>query len=139
MPHSIPSLPRPAGPDLGELAHELNNSLAPILMSVEALRRRIADPAARTHLDLLAGRAWRGAALLRRIVALMAAADQSNQRAALPPRTALNASSVSPAEWASSSSRSQPGFSSSPGKRFKGKSEPKRMRSENFKKSSRAV
>jgi signal transduction histidine kinase len=56
--------------DLGDFVHDLNNALAPIIMSVELLRRKVADPDAQRQLDLLAGHAWRGAAIVRRILAL---------------------------------------------------------------------
>ena len=61
-----PPLPLPLPPDftdLGALGHELNNALAPIILSVELLRRRVADPDTQRQLDLVAGHAWRGAAL----------------------------------------------------------------------------
>jgi signal transduction histidine kinase len=54
---------------VGAIVHELNNALAPIILSVELLRRRTADPDAQRQLDLLAGHAWRGAAVARRILA----------------------------------------------------------------------
>ena len=55
--------------DFGDIVHELNNALAPIILSVELLRRRTADPDAQRQLDLMAGHAWRGAAVVRRILA----------------------------------------------------------------------
>ena len=64
MPPSLSNFP-----DLGTLGHELNNALAPIILSVELLRRRIADPDTQRQLDLMAGHAWRGAALARRLLA----------------------------------------------------------------------
>ena len=62
------SSPVPRFPDLGALGHELNNALAPIILSVELLRRRAADPDTQAQLDLMAGHAWRGAALARRLL-----------------------------------------------------------------------
>jgi len=56
-------------PDACDIVHELNNALAPIILSVELLRRKIADPDALRQLDLMAGHAWRGAAVARRILA----------------------------------------------------------------------
>lgn len=58
--------------DLGDVVHEINNALAPILLSVEILRRRVSDPDALRHLDLVAGNAWRGASAVRQILALTA-------------------------------------------------------------------
>jgi hypothetical protein len=65
------NFPSPAAglPDVGDIVHELNNALAPIILSVELLRRRIADPDTLRQLDLMAGHAWRGAAVARRILA----------------------------------------------------------------------
>ena len=79
---SQPLLTSPAAsiPDVGDIIHELNNALAPIILSVELLRRRTADPDAQRQLDLMAGHAWRGAAVARRILAW------SEGRAAAPAR-----------------------------------------------------
>ena len=103
--------------DFGEVVHELNNALAPILMSVEVLRRRVADPDAQRHLDLVAGNAWRGAAVIRQILALSAAAAgaQANQRRALPRRTAASSASSRPPARASATRRPKPGSRSSLG------------------------
>jgi signal transduction histidine kinase len=60
----------PPGYDAGEMIHEISHALAPILMSVEILRRKIADPDVQRHLDLMAGHAWRGAAIVQRFVLL---------------------------------------------------------------------
>jgi signal transduction histidine kinase len=69
MAFSQTSRPAARLPDVGEIVHELNNALAPIILSVELLRRKIADPDAQRQLDLMAGYAWRGAAVARRILA----------------------------------------------------------------------
>jgi hypothetical protein len=60
----------PTGCDAGEMIHEISHALAPILMSVEVLRRKISDPDVQRHLDLMAGHAWRGAAIVQRFVLL---------------------------------------------------------------------
>jgi hypothetical protein len=60
----------PAGLDAGEMIHEISHALAPILMTVEILRRKIDDPEVQRHLDLMAGHAWRGAAIVQRFVLL---------------------------------------------------------------------
>lgn len=65
--HSSSSARQPF--DVGVVVHELNNALAPIIMSVELLRRKVADPDAQRQLDLVAGHAWRGAAVARRMLA----------------------------------------------------------------------
>jgi signal transduction histidine kinase len=69
MPHLTLSTPAARYPEVGDIIHELNNALAPIILSVELLRRRTADPDAQRQLDLMAGHAWRGAAVARRILA----------------------------------------------------------------------
>jgi len=69
--HSDTSFCTPqAGCDAGEMIHEISHALAPILMSVEVLRRKISDPDVQRHLDLMAGHAWRGAAIVQRFVLL---------------------------------------------------------------------
>lgn len=106
--------------ELGDIIHELNNTLAPILMNVEMLRRRIADPDARRQLDLVAGNAWRGAAAVRQIVALTA-----NQRFAVPPNTAASSAAGRPdSRRVLSTNRRRSGCGSSSGYKFRGKSEP---------------
>ena len=60
----------PTGFNAGEMIHEISHALAPILMSVEVLRRKIDDPEVQRHLDLMAGHAWRGAAIVQRFVLL---------------------------------------------------------------------
>jgi hypothetical protein len=110
--------------ELGDIIHELNNTLAPILMNVEMLRRRISDPDARRQLDLVAGNAWRGAAAVRQIAALTA-----NHRFAVPPKTAASSSAGSPeSRRVPSTNRRRSGSESSPGYKFRGKSEPKSTR-----------
>jgi signal transduction histidine kinase len=69
MSHFTLSSPPAGFPDIGDIVHELNNALAPIILSVELLRRRTTDPDAQRQLDLMAGHAWRGAAVARRILA----------------------------------------------------------------------
>jgi hypothetical protein len=71
----LPQLPSggfglPAGYDAGEMIHEISHALAPILMTVEVLRRKIDDPDVQRHLDLMAGHAWRGAAIVQKFVLL---------------------------------------------------------------------
>jgi hypothetical protein len=51
------------------VAHDLNNVLAPVLMSVELLRTQVTDPATLQLLDNLEASASRGTALVRQILA----------------------------------------------------------------------
>ncbi len=60
----------PTGFSAGEMIHEISHALAPILMSVEILRRKIDDPDVQRQLDLMAGHAWRGAAIVQRFALL---------------------------------------------------------------------
>jgi len=52
----------------GGIAHDLNNVLAPILMSVEILDGRVSDPAGRSILATLQTSAQRGADLVRQVL-----------------------------------------------------------------------
>lgn len=52
----------------GGIAHDLNNVLAPILMSVELLRSKVEDDAGRHVLDLISSSAVRGADLVRQVL-----------------------------------------------------------------------
>lgn len=53
----------------GGIAHDLNNVLAPILMSVELLQQKATDPDARRMLEVLATSAQHGADLVRQVLA----------------------------------------------------------------------
>jgi len=64
----------------GELIHEMSHALAPILMSVEVLRRRTDDPDVQRQLDLMAGHAWRGAAIVQRFALLSEGRGQDRLR-----------------------------------------------------------
>jgi len=52
----------------GGVAHDLNNVLSPILLAVECLRTRLADPASVKILDVLEGSAQRGADMVRQVL-----------------------------------------------------------------------
>ncbi len=52
----------------GGIAHDLNNVLAPILMSVELLRMNVVDPNTLKTLDILATSAQRGADMVRQVL-----------------------------------------------------------------------
>lgn len=52
----------------GGIAHDLNNVLSPILMSVELLRPQLTDPAAARRLDVIAQAASRGASMIRQVL-----------------------------------------------------------------------
>ncbi len=52
----------------GGIAHDLNNVLTPILMSVDLLKLRIPEPACQQTLDTIAASARRGADMLRQVL-----------------------------------------------------------------------
>ncbi len=52
----------------GGIAHDLNNVLAPILMSVDVLREKITDPQARRMLSILETSAQRGADMVKQVL-----------------------------------------------------------------------
>ncbi len=53
----------------GGIAHDLNNVLAPILMSIELLKFKVPDPGVHKLLDVLEVNAERGAQLVRQVLA----------------------------------------------------------------------
>ena len=59
----------------GGIAHDLNNVLAPIMMSVDLLRQRNSDPAMETVLDSLGTGVNRGADLVRQILCFARGAE----------------------------------------------------------------
>ncbi len=52
----------------GGIAHDLNNVLSPIMMSLEVLRMRFPDPESQETLDILSTSADRGAAMVRQVL-----------------------------------------------------------------------
>ncbi len=68
----------------GGIAHDLNNVLAPILMSLELLHLKVADPEMRRLLDVLGTSAQHGADLIRQILAF--ARGSEGARAEFQPR-----------------------------------------------------
>ncbi len=52
----------------GGIAHDLNNVLAPIIMSIDLLKLRITDPAGRDTLALIASSARRGAEMVSQVL-----------------------------------------------------------------------
>jgi PAS domain S-box-containing protein len=52
----------------GGIAHDLNNSLGPILMSLELLRMKLPDPDSQELLSILEGSAERGADMVRQVL-----------------------------------------------------------------------
>ena len=52
----------------GGIAHDLNNSLGPILMSLELLRMKLPDPDSQELLAILEGSAQRGADMVRQVL-----------------------------------------------------------------------
>jgi two-component system cell cycle sensor histidine kinase/response regulator CckA len=59
----------------GGIAHDLNNVLAPILMSVQLLRRKISDEQGRQWLDTLETSVKRGADLVRQVLSFTKGMD----------------------------------------------------------------
>ena len=52
----------------GGIAHDLNNVLAPVIMSVDLLKHRLSDPADREILDIVGASARRGADMVQQIL-----------------------------------------------------------------------
>jgi PAS domain S-box-containing protein len=52
----------------GGIAHDLNNILAPIMMSIEVLRLKATDPQSKHILDTIAGNSMRGADIVRQLL-----------------------------------------------------------------------
>jgi PAS domain S-box-containing protein len=52
----------------GGIAHDLNNVLAPVMMSVDLLKHRLTDPADREILDIVGSSARRGADMVQQIL-----------------------------------------------------------------------
>ncbi|HVW20602.1 MAG TPA: response regulator [Opitutaceae bacterium] len=71
----------------GGIAHDLNNVLAPILMSVNLLQEKVPDPEAQRMLKILDSSAHRGADLVRQILAF--ARGSVGERAELRPKLVI--------------------------------------------------
>jgi len=68
----------------GGIAHDLNNVLAPILMSVEMLKERFKDEASRRVLTILESSAKRGAGMVKQVLTFARGVD--GERIVLQPR-----------------------------------------------------
>jgi two-component system, cell cycle sensor histidine kinase and response regulator CckA len=68
----------------GGIAHDLNNILSPILMSIQMLQLKVADPSAQQWLELLRSNAERGADMVRQVLSF--ARGVEGERAALQPK-----------------------------------------------------
>ncbi|WP_415909997.1 PAS domain-containing protein [Oleiharenicola sp. Vm1] len=68
----------------GGIAHDLNNVLAPILLSVELLRMRCQNPADRRTLEVVESAARRGTGVVRQVLTFARGID--GERAPLRPR-----------------------------------------------------
>jgi len=68
----------------GGIAHDLNNILAPILMSVDLLKEQFADPSATDILDAVRTSARRGADLVRQVLSF--ARGVGGERVIIDPR-----------------------------------------------------
>jgi PAS domain S-box-containing protein len=71
----------------GGIAHDLNNVLAPILMSVNLLQQQFSDPDSLRMLGVLESSAQHGAALIRQVLAF--ARGEDGERAELDLRIAI--------------------------------------------------
>ncbi|HTZ20945.1 MAG TPA: response regulator [Opitutaceae bacterium] len=71
----------------GGIAHDLNNALAPILMSAELLQQKATDAATRRMCDILIGSAQHGAALVKQVLTFARGADGG--RAELQPKLTI--------------------------------------------------
>jgi PAS domain S-box-containing protein len=63
----------------GGIAHDLNNILQPILMSIQLLNTRISDEKSRTWLEILDSSAQRGADLIKQILSFARGLDSKKQ------------------------------------------------------------
>ncbi len=68
----------------GGIAHDLNNVLAPILMSVEILRQKLADEQSQRMLSMLEATAKRGAGMVKQLLTFARGVD--GERILLQPR-----------------------------------------------------
>lgn len=69
----------------GGIAHDLNNILAPIMMSIESLREIVTDEDATPLLDILNASAHRGADLVRQVLSFARGVDGSRVPVSLVP------------------------------------------------------
>ena len=69
----------------GGIAHDLNNVLAPILMALDSLRKKVSDERSQRMFQLLEASATRGADLVRQVLAF--ARGVEGQRVLLEPQT----------------------------------------------------
>lgn len=72
----------------GGMAHDLNNVLAPMLLAIEALQTKVADPEDREFLELLEQSAQRGAAMVRQVLSF--ARGVEGRRVGVHPRELLH-------------------------------------------------
>ncbi|HEU4763664.1 MAG TPA: PAS domain S-box protein, partial [Gemmatimonadales bacterium] len=72
----------------GGIAHDLNNVLAPIIMSIDLLTSTAGDPETRETLDLIGTSARRGAELVRQVLSFARGLD--SRRSALDPGRAVH-------------------------------------------------
>ena len=52
----------------GGIAHDLNNALGPVIMSLDILKMKIADPACRELLEIVGSSAQRGVDMVRQVL-----------------------------------------------------------------------
>ena len=71
----------------GGIAHDLNNVLAPIMMSIEVLRRQVREPDGQEVLDMMESSAQRGADLVKQVLSF--ARGVEGQRKPVDPGVVL--------------------------------------------------
>lgn len=69
----------------GGIAHDLNNVLSPILMSVELLRAHVQEDAGARRLEVIAQAASRGAAMIRQVLGFARGIEGERRTLALSP------------------------------------------------------
>ncbi len=69
----------------GGIAHDLNNSLGPVLLALDLLREDALPPASLELIDLAESSAQRGAEMVRRIVAFARGAEGEQEEVQIPP------------------------------------------------------
>jgi nitrogen-specific signal transduction histidine kinase len=69
----------------GGIAHDLNNSLAPVIMALDLLKMERQEPATRDLIELASASAHRGAELVRRILEFGVGVEGQRAEVRIPP------------------------------------------------------
>ncbi|EDY19307.1 multi-sensor hybrid histidine kinase [Chthoniobacter flavus Ellin428] len=72
----------------GGIAHDLNNILQPVTMTMDVLRARLPDPSIRSMLDLVINNAERAASLIKQVLSF--ARGVEGKRVPIPPETLVD-------------------------------------------------